>query len=554
MSLDRFTYQGAIRDFQQARFEAALHHVLARLTRSSDELLSYEQVAEQLRLSTPSDRGVQPIPIAAIVGSVGRAADFTREFLPRRAEDMQRWARVRTAFVNTGGELPAIEVYQVGEAYFVLDGNHRVSVARREGQTYIDAHVIQIHSPVPLAPGDTPDDLICRAELAEFLQETCLDEYTADFQFGVSGCGEYAKLREQIAVQQILVSREQGRTLSFREAAARWLDQVYAPLVRAVREQNLLRWFPDHTETDLYLWVTEHQQQLQEELGWAIRADAALTDFTARANARARAGVTAVGEWRNQRLTDRYLKHLFMDLLVPLNDAPETWNSLAQAIVLAQKENALLHGLYICRSRAKSKAEELQARFQERCARANVECDFAVQVGDVSRKISERALLADLVVLNAARPREGRWPALTSSSGALWKNTARPLLLVPSEPSEMQRALLVFDGSPKSEQALFIAAYMGEGWKTGLTVLTIANSPQHAVSRDYVRAYLELHELNAEYIEAEGSAKIFLEMMTARNLDLLLIANDNTARWQSTRGGSVIEALPRESQKPVLIC
>ena len=34
--------------------------------------------------------------------------------------------------------LPAIELYKIGETYFVKDGNHRVSVAREHGQRFID--------------------------------------------------------------------------------------------------------------------------------------------------------------------------------------------------------------------------------------------------------------------------------------------------------------------------------------------------------------------------------------------------------------------------------
>ncbi len=555
MSLDRFTYQGAIRDFQQARFQAALRHVLARLTRTSDELLSYDQVAEQLRLSARSDRGVQAIPVAAIVGSVGRAADFTREFLPRRADDMQRWARVRNAYINPQGSgLPPIEVYQVGEVYFVLDGNHRVSVARREGATYIDAHVIEIQTSVPLTPDVTPDDLICKAELAEFLQDTGLDQARFGFDFQVNLCGQYPKLREQIAVHQILARRAAGRDVALREAAADWLAKDYAPFVRAMREQDLLRWFPDHTETDVYLWVTEHQHQLQEELGWSVRPDAALTDLAARSNLRARQ--SAPDAWREQRLTDRYLDHLFMDVLVPLNNAPETWTALEQAILLAQKENASLHGLHVVRAqgdKTSAAAQALAARFQERCARAQVACDVAIEAGNVTNKIRERTLLADLVVLNLAHPPGGGLTALTSRWRSLVQNAVRPILAVP-HPSPMQRALLIFDASPKARQALFVAAYLGEMWKTALTVLTVENSSRHAAVLDEARAYLELHEVDADYIGAAASGEIFLETVGERGLDVLLIANDSASPWQQVRGSNVINFLLRQAPCPLLIC
>ena len=139
--------------------EAAIQEVLARISGKSNQLLSYEEVAEKLKLHARTDRGVQHIPLDAIVGSVGRDTDFTRAFLPRRAVDQQRWANVKAA-MEDGAGLPPIEVYKVGEVYFVMDGNHRVSIARQEGSTSIEAHVIEVRTNVPLTPDVQPDDLI----------------------------------------------------------------------------------------------------------------------------------------------------------------------------------------------------------------------------------------------------------------------------------------------------------------------------------------------------------------------------------------------------------
>ena len=81
-----------------------------------------------------------------IVGSVGRYNDFDRVFLPRRRALRERWASIDSAHIKEIN-LPAIEVYKVGSVYFVLDGNHRVSVARERGQEYIDAMVIELEVP-----------------------------------------------------------------------------------------------------------------------------------------------------------------------------------------------------------------------------------------------------------------------------------------------------------------------------------------------------------------------------------------------------------------------
>src|SRR5919109_3017591 len=102
MSIKAFNYQAALQNFREARQQAALQEVLARVTGKSNELLSYEQVVQKLKLSNRTERGVQSIPVNAIVGSVDRYTDFTRTFLPRRDDDRERWARVQATFSTSG--------------------------------------------------------------------------------------------------------------------------------------------------------------------------------------------------------------------------------------------------------------------------------------------------------------------------------------------------------------------------------------------------------------------------------------------------------------------
>jgi len=114
MSTDHFNFQRAINDFQYARQKAGIQEVLTRITGRSNKLLSYDEVAEKLKLKIRTERGLQQVPLDAIVGSVGRYTDFTRTFLPRRSNDQERWARVKAA-MERGEGLPPIEVYKVGE-------------------------------------------------------------------------------------------------------------------------------------------------------------------------------------------------------------------------------------------------------------------------------------------------------------------------------------------------------------------------------------------------------------------------------------------------------
>ncbi len=137
--------QDSLRDFDRARRKAFIQRILALVTRQSPDLLSFEQVREQLHLRDRRFQGLQEVPLVHIVGSVGRYQDFTRTFLPRTDGLRQRWAAVEDR-VKEGG-LPPVELYKVGDAYFVRDGNHRVSIARAQGASDTEAFRVGIPQP-----------------------------------------------------------------------------------------------------------------------------------------------------------------------------------------------------------------------------------------------------------------------------------------------------------------------------------------------------------------------------------------------------------------------
>jgi len=83
-----------------------------------------------------------------IVGSTGRCREFDRAFLPAKASAEGRWKRVDLAF-HQMEDLPPVVLYRLGDAYFVLDGNHRVSVARFHGVEWMDAEVTEFRAPSP---------------------------------------------------------------------------------------------------------------------------------------------------------------------------------------------------------------------------------------------------------------------------------------------------------------------------------------------------------------------------------------------------------------------
>ena len=549
----------AIEDFQAARQRAGMEELLARIAGRSNELLSYEDVAAKLKLSARSDAGNQSIPINAIVGSVGRYADFTRSFLPRKLEDRERWARVKAEFLASGNSMPPIEVYKVGDAYFVLDGNHRVSVARREGFEFIEAHVIEVRTDVPVGPDIRAEDLIIKAEYAEFLAATGIMDVRPNVDLTVTACGGYEKLMEQIRVRQYLM-KEAGQTdATLRDAAANWYDETYIPLAEAIRDRGLLHWFPNRTIADLYLWISENIAALEEELGWSIQSEAALTDVLTRRRSRASSKPSAPGDWRKSRVIGRYTQSLFQDILVPLSGDVESWAALEQAIILARQENARLHGLHIVDSIEKSQASgalEVQARFDQACKEADIEGTLAIDVGEIVSKICERAVWTDLIVTKIAHPPLGGLSSLASSFRALILKSSRPILAVPGTASLMKRAVVAFDGSPRSREALFVATYLAEMWKTELTVFSmLEGSRVKADVQDYVRRYLEIHEVEADYLLVEsGSMDTLLQVARERDIDVVLMGGYGRSVVRQIVLGSSLNAVLRDSSIPTFIC
>lgn len=251
-------------DFQQAHRKSFWRSVLSWFTGKDNDLLPFDEVRAQLPMNGQHYIGIRQIPIDQIIGSVSRYADFDRAFLPRVTHTRSRWESIDQAQM-LDIILPPIEVYKIGETYFVKDGNHRVSVARERGQAFIDAEVIEIDVPVPIGPDVRLADLVLKRELALFLQQTHLSDYYPDANFELTLAGQYDKLLEHISTHRWFMGERLDREVTDEEAVRGWYEEVYLPLVKVIREQNILQHFPTRTETDLYLFIIEHLYYLRME-------------------------------------------------------------------------------------------------------------------------------------------------------------------------------------------------------------------------------------------------------------------------------------------------
>src|SRR5258708_6170520 len=145
-------------DFSRARFKAFLNHAWAVVSGQPTTLLSYDEIKEKLHVGGPIYRGIKTVPVEQIVGSLNRYHQFDRAFLPVEDRIGARWQSVDRAFYKEIS-LPPVVLYKVGQVYFVVDGHHRVSVARGQGQEFIEADGRECASKVNITPNLQTDVL-----------------------------------------------------------------------------------------------------------------------------------------------------------------------------------------------------------------------------------------------------------------------------------------------------------------------------------------------------------------------------------------------------------
>ena len=140
-------------DFTRARRRARLQALVARVRRehTSNRLLSFDDVRRERVATNRLYRGTKVVDVNEIIGSVGRWRDFDRSFLPARASVGHKWKRIDRAF-HRAEDLPPVKLYEIGDAYFVVDGHHRVSVARYHYVPTLEATVVEFHPKRPSGP------------------------------------------------------------------------------------------------------------------------------------------------------------------------------------------------------------------------------------------------------------------------------------------------------------------------------------------------------------------------------------------------------------------
>lgn len=279
--MNNITRQLANRRFEDAHRKALIAAILDTIRRTPSEMLRFEDVRMRLNVRGQRYLGHQVVEVDHIVGSEGRYGDFDRRFLPRSRNLKERWSSITRAML-TDTNLPPVELYKIGDIYFVRDGNHRVSAARNQGQEFVDAVVTELIVDVPLDPNISVRDLLLKEEYSDFLEWTDLQLLRPTQRIEFTETGGYLDLVRHINAHRYYMGIDLQRPIERDEAVADWYDQVYMPVVRAIRSQDVISHFPGRTEADLYRWIIEHRWHMKESSGTDPGPDAAADDYVRR--------------------------------------------------------------------------------------------------------------------------------------------------------------------------------------------------------------------------------------------------------------------------------
>jgi hypothetical protein len=255
-------------DFSRARRRRQLARLSARLRREPDDvdlILPFDEVVEALGRRGERRIGLQTIELDSIVGTVDRSRrEFDRNFRPTSRRVRRRWQGIATA-MRRGDSMPPIELYRVGALHFVVDGHHRVSVARQMGLEKIDAMVTEIITEVPADAGISPRDLPLKSHERLFFERVPLPKPLRD-RIEMRNGWDYAGLAEGVEAWGLRLMQARGEFMTREQVAEEWFRDEYEPVTEMLREAGLCG--QGRTMTECYARVVSLRYLLLRTHEW----------------------------------------------------------------------------------------------------------------------------------------------------------------------------------------------------------------------------------------------------------------------------------------------
>lgn len=253
-------------DFSRARRRARYGRLAARLRGQPDDVthvLPYDEVVDALGETGRRELGLNDVPIDSIVGSVDRTGQFDRNFRPTTSVSRERWARINAA-LRRGESVPPVHLRKVGDMYFVVDGHHRVSIARSRGNRHIDAYVTEILTRVDADGIRSNSDLVLKDHRRIFLSRVPLErKHSRAIQ--LPNPWKYAELAECVEAWGFRTMQAEREFLDRKTIAERWFTGEFEPVIAAARATGLGE---GSTDGELYLWIAAERYRLIRRHEW----------------------------------------------------------------------------------------------------------------------------------------------------------------------------------------------------------------------------------------------------------------------------------------------
>ena len=255
-------------DFARARRNAVLTRMAARLRMRDgdiDVLLPFDEVVGALGHRGEQSLGLQQVDLDTIVGSVDRRTGFDRRFRPTSEVSRQRFERL-AGLVRNGQDLPAIDLYRVGEVHFVRDGHHRVAVLRALGRELVSARVTLVRTAMGAAAGLRLADLPLKGHERLFRERVPLPQALRG-RVVLAEPDDWALLAEGIEAWGFRWMQGQGRLADRAEVALAWFTEEYEPVLSLLREAGLHPGDGAH-DAEVYLRVARERYHVLRTHRW----------------------------------------------------------------------------------------------------------------------------------------------------------------------------------------------------------------------------------------------------------------------------------------------
>ncbi len=254
-------------DFLRARRRAVLGRMAARMRREPRDVnlvVPFDEVVEALGRIGERDLGMQSIALDSIVGSVNRPREFDRAFRPTSSKVRTRWERIAGA-QRRGESMPPISVYRVGDAHFVRDGHHRVSVARAQGLATIDAYVTEVQTRVGADRSIRLADLPLKGHERLFDERVPLPAARRE-RVRLSDAWKYGDLAEGVEAWGFRAMQDRGELMDRAEVAEAWYEHEFEPVVAMLEEAGLIG--EHETPADAYERLGGERYRLMRTMEW----------------------------------------------------------------------------------------------------------------------------------------------------------------------------------------------------------------------------------------------------------------------------------------------